>query len=131
MLNRALNVPVGLICTAWGGTRIEPWISEAGLGNFDWVKLPDKTIKQENLSPQTPTVLFNGMVKPIAGFGIRGAIWYQGESNAGRAYQYRHLFPKMINNWRQDWKQGDFPFYFVQLANFMHVRPATGRQRLG
>jgi sialate O-acetylesterase len=52
-------------------------------------------------------------------YGIRGAIWYQGESNANRAYQYRDLFKTMIKNWRDDWKQGAFPFYFVQLANFM------------
>ncbi len=73
-----------------------------------------------------PANLYNGMILPILPYAIRGAIWYQGESNAGRAYEYRHLFPKMINNWRQDWKQGDFPFYFVQLANYMQVRPEPG-----
>ncbi len=52
------------------------------------------------------------------GYGIRGAIWYQGESNASRAYQYRDMFPLMINSWREEWKQGDFPFYWVQLADF-------------
>ncbi len=118
MLNRALNVPVGLICTAWGGTRIEPWISEAGFGNFDWVKLPDKTIKQENLSPQTPTVLFNGMVKPIAGFGIRGAIWYQGESNRNEPVEYQKLMPGLAQNWRSEWGIGEFPMYYVQIAPF-------------
>ncbi len=65
-----------------------------------------------------PANLYNGVLKPIIGYGIRGAIWYQGESNAGRAYQYRHLFPLMIQNWRDDWGQGDFPFYWVQLADF-------------
>ena len=55
--------------------------------------------------------------------GIRGAIWYQGESNAGRAYQYRSLFPLMINTWRQHWQQGDFPFYWVQLADFKQEAP--------
>lgn len=118
MLNRALDVPVGLICTAWGGTRIEPWISEAGLKNFDWVKLPDKTQKQENLSPQTPTVLFNGMIHPIAGFGIRGAIWYQGESNRNEPSQYEKLMPGLAQNWRSVWDMGDFPLYYVQIAPF-------------
>ncbi len=70
-----------------------------------------------------PANLYNGMILPILPYAIRGAIWYQGESNAGRAYEYRNLFPKMINNWRKDWDQGDFPFYFVQLANFMPVKP--------
>ena len=70
MLNKALNVPVGLINTSWGGTRIEPWISEIGCKNFDWVKLPDKK-PVENLSPQTPSVLFNAMINPIVCYGIR------------------------------------------------------------
>jgi sialate O-acetylesterase len=63
------------------------------------------------------------MIAPLIPFAIQGAIWYQGESNAGRAYQYRKLFPAMITNWRQDWGQGNFPFLFVQLANFMAVEP--------
>ena len=72
---------------------------------------------------QAPANLYNAMLVPLIPYGIRGAIWYQGESNAGRAYQYRTLFPTMIENWRADWQQGDFPFYFVQLANFMAVKP--------
>jgi sialate O-acetylesterase len=65
-----------------------------------------------------PTLLFNAMLKPLIPFGIKGALWYQGEANAGRAYQYRKAFPLMINDWRKQWAQGDFPFYFVQLASF-------------
>lgn len=65
-----------------------------------------------------PTLLFNAMIYPLLNFSIEGAIWYQGESNAGRAYQYRTAFPLMIRDWRTHWKQGDFPFYFVQLASF-------------
>jgi sialate O-acetylesterase len=65
-----------------------------------------------------PTLLFNAMIHPILKLGIRGAIWYQGESNAGRAYQYRKAFPLMITDWRNHWGQGDFPFYYVQLASF-------------
>jgi sialate O-acetylesterase len=65
-----------------------------------------------------PANLYHGVLNPIIGYGIRGAIWYQGESNAGRAYQYRHLFPLMISTWRDAWKQGDFSFYWVQLADF-------------
>ncbi len=59
------------------------------------------------------------MIAPLIPFAIRGAIWYQGESNAERGYEYRTLFPAMITDWREQWGQGDFPFYFVQLANFM------------
>lgn len=65
-----------------------------------------------------PTALHNGMLRSIIPFGIRGAIWYQGESNRPRAYQYRRLFPAMIGDWRRLWGQGDFPFYFVQIAPF-------------
>lgn len=69
-------------------------------------------------SNHRPANIFNGVLHPTIGYGIRGAIWYQGESNASRAYQYRDLFPLMINTWRAKWDQGDFPFYWVQLADF-------------
>jgi sialate O-acetylesterase len=117
MLNKALNVPVGLINTSWGGTRIEPWISEAGFKNFDFIKMPDKN-QQGTLSPQTPTILFNAMINPMVGFGIRGAIWYQGESNRNEAAQYEQLLPGMVRDWRSVWGVGEFPFYYVQIAPF-------------
>jgi sialate O-acetylesterase len=74
----------------------------------------------------SPTVLYNAMLAPLTPYAVRGAVWYQGESNAGRAYQYRTLFPAMIRDWRRAWGGGDFPFYFVQLANYMkrHPEPA-------
>ncbi len=74
---------------------------------------------------QSPGILYNGMIAPLIPYGIQGAIWYQGEANAnsGRSYQYRKLFPAMIENWRNDWGQGDFPFLFVQLANFRDIVP--------
>ncbi len=73
-------------------------------------------------SPYAPSALYNAMIAPLTPFIIRGAIWYQGESNAGRAYQYRDLFPTMIKSWWNAWNQEDFPFLFVQLANFMAVK---------
>jgi sialate O-acetylesterase len=66
-----------------------------------------------------PSGLYNAMIAPLIPFAIRGAIWYQGESNAGRAYQYRKLFPAMIRDWRSAWGEGDFPFLFVQLASYI------------
>ena len=70
-------------------------------------------------NPNVPTVLYNAMIAPLVPYGIKGAIWYQGESNVDRAYQYRALFPAMISDWRKQWGQGDFPFVYVQLANFL------------
>lgn len=81
---------------------------------------PDANILQPN---DYPTLLFNGMINPIVPYGIKGVIWYQGEANADikiDAIRYRELFPIMIQDWRNQWKQeGDFPFLFVQLANYM------------
>ncbi|HEX2948831.1 MAG TPA: sialate O-acetylesterase, partial [Armatimonadota bacterium] len=74
------------------------------------------------MNQNAPSTLYNGMLNPIIPFGIKGAIWYQGESNAGRSYQYRKLFPAMITSWRKAWGEGDFPFIFVQLANYMQRR---------
>lgn len=73
--------------------------------------------------PHRPATLYNGMIAPIKPYGIRGALWYQGESNVGRAEEYAVLFPKMIEDWRRVWDQGDFPFYFVHLANFLERKP--------
>ena len=73
----------------------------------------------ESLGPNDyPGLLFNAMINPLVNYTIKGAIWYQGEANAGRAFQYRIAFPMMIKDWRQHFKQGDFPFYFVQLPTF-------------
>jgi sialate O-acetylesterase len=81
---------------------------------------PRKPVPPNN-NPNRPCVLYNAMIHPLQPYAIKGAIWYQGESNAGRAYQYRTLFPTMIQSWRETWKQGDFPFLFVQLAPFMKI----------
>ncbi len=164
-LHQTLNVPVGLIQTAWGGTRAEAWTSpammaetkelkpiletwEAAASSYDaenakasyeaalerWtaaVKKAKEAGQQVPRRPQMqgeprldrhhPSTLFNAMIAPLTPYAIRGAIWYQGESNSGRAYQYRTLMPAMIQSWRDDWGQGDFSFYQVQLADFMEI----------
>jgi sialate O-acetylesterase len=78
--------------------------------------------QQMGNNPNVVTVLYNGMIAPLIPYGIKGAIWYQGESNAGRAVQYRTLLPTMIKDWRSRFGVGDFPFFIVQLANFMDVQ---------
>ncbi len=87
--------------------------------------------EMEPLGPPTfirwkPGGLYNGMLAPLFNYTIKGAIWYQGESNASRAKEYRTLFPAMIADWRTQWNQGDFPFLFVQLANYMETKATPG-----
>jgi len=104
-----------------------------------WKKVADQAVKDHKQAPRPPANpeawltgnarpgnIFNGVLLPTIGYGIKGAIWYQGESNAGRAYEYGYLFPLMIQHWRTEWKQGDFPFYWVQLADFMPETPEPG-----
>jgi sialate O-acetylesterase len=74
-------------------------------------------------NPWRPAGLFDAMIAPLVPYAIRGAIWYQGESNADRSFQYRKIFPAMIQDWRQAWGEGDFPFLFVQLANWIVPDP--------
>jgi sialate O-acetylesterase len=75
------------------------------------------------LTPHTATSLYNAMIAPLIPYRIQGAIWYQGESNVGRAEQYTRLFPQMIKSWRDAWGLGDFPFYFVQIAPWRYSGP--------
>jgi len=82
--------------------------------------------KDIRIGQHRPGNLYHGMMAPILGYGIRGMIWYQGESNAGRAEEYRDLFPLMIETLRESWEQGDFPFYWVQLADFKDESDGTG-----
>jgi sialate O-acetylesterase len=158
-LNAKLKVPIGIIESDWGGTPAEAWMDYNTLHhNRHWeseiIKQWDiqkiryresldafekkKREAQENNTPFTdrppgrpwqPAELYNGMIAPLAGYAIKGAIWYQGESNAGsqeRAEQYHHLFPGMILDWRSHWGEGDFPFLLVQLAPFMDIKKDPG-----
>jgi sialate O-acetylesterase len=158
-LHQTLDVPIGMINNAWGGSACEAWVDRSVLkraGGYDellakWEETEKKLADMEKVSAtandsnskkqeedrnkalqalrqslagnQNPGNIYNGVLKSHIGYGIRGAIWYQGESNAGRAYQYRKLFPLMISQWRSEWKQGDFPFYWVQLADFKAETP--------
>lgn len=118
-LHEKLQVPVGLISTNYGGTPMEAWTIEKALvmrPAFDKACLA--LMRGKKRPQQQPGGLFNGMVNPVIPYAIRGAIWYQGESNAGRHQQYHELSELMITDWRQRWGQGDFPFLLVQLAGW-------------
>ena len=124
-LHAELGVPVGLINSSWGGTAIEAWTS-LGVQKQDSrlasVFAPWKNKPAANRNK--PANLFNGMIQPLVGYGIRGAIWYQGERNSksvSSARRYRHQLPLLISDWRKRWGQGgpeNFPFFWVQLPNF-------------
>jgi sialate O-acetylesterase len=151
-LQKALQVPVGIIHTSWGGSPAEVWMSEEVLSNNPdykrdildaypgqkqryetalgrWqeeknaAEKEGKSFTRQRPRPGwKPAELYNAMIAPLIPYAIRGAIWYQGEANAGRAWQYRTLYPDMIRNWRKDWGIGDFTFLGVQLAPFDHSR---------
>lgn len=120
-LHQELDVPIGLVNCSWGGTIAEAWTShEALTGEPDFEPILERGAEFKPGNPNQASNLFDGMLHPIIPLGIRGAIWYQGESNCARAKQYRKLFPTMISDWRNQWGQGDFPFLFVQLAPFRY-----------
>ncbi len=141
-LHARLGVPVGLVNSSWGGTHVETWTSaEALFADTAFSALQEKMPKDlagafadgkakagdTALGPNAyATLLYNAMIHPIVGLGVRGAIWYQGESNAIRAEQYNTSFPLMITDWRRRWRE-DFPFYYVQLANYRTTLNGTSQ----
>ena len=120
-----LNVPVGLIESSWGGTRIEPWTPPVGfqsVPSLEKITTPDFGT---NKIPNTaPTVLYNAMIAPIVGFALRGALWYQGESNRSDTNYDAKMFA-LVGGWRKIWNEGNFPFYFVQIAPYSYVKSLT------
>ena len=164
-LHKKLGVPVGLIDSDWGGTRIESWTAPEGFAaepalkhDYELLQLGDpksathqqhltqfldqtsawldsarSALKNETLVPQMPTypaellpphdlqnstALYNGMIFPVHPYGIRGAIWYQGEANVGEGMHYADRMKALVSGWREVWNEGEFPFNFVQIAPY-------------
>jgi sialate O-acetylesterase len=118
-IQSTLHVPVGIIVSTWGGSKVEAWMSEESLQEFPDIDLSFLKNKEDVKNPtQTPVVLYNAKIAPLTNFAIRGFLWYQGESNRGNVEQYARLMPAFVKDLRQKWNRGDFPFYFVQIAPF-------------
>lgn len=117
-LHAELKVPIGIVDSSWGGTSAEVWTPVAGLKKLGYnAELNQAASLPQKANQKIPTRLYNGMIHPLRNFKIKGVIWYQGESNAGRANKYRELFSTMIRQWREVFGY-EFPFYFVQIAPF-------------
>ncbi|MAF64456.1 MAG: sialate O-acetylesterase [Planctomycetes bacterium] len=117
-LHETLERPVGLVVSAWGGTVAEAWTRTGALEEVTelaYLAREGNGRKAQN----RPGVLYNGMIRPLIPFSFSGVIWYQGEANVSRAWEYRTLFSTLIRNWREDWGV-ELPFYFVQLAPFRY-----------
>lgn len=134
-LRNKLKVPVGIICSYWGGTGAEAWtprkaletdpLTQPIISEYNIANQALKDRKKVDVNPwfvpgqnKSPGALFNGMIYPHVPYGIQGVIWYQGESNANRAIQYHTLFPMLINSWRTEWNSAELSFYFVQLPKY-------------
>ena len=118
-IEEMLDVPVGLIVVAWGGSACEAWMNDEMLAAFPEAAAKIPAVGGEIPSKnRTPSVLFKGMLNPLIGLPIQGVIWYQGEDNWNRAHTYTDMFSTMINGWRNLWGQGDFPFYYCQIAPY-------------
>lgn len=115
-LQRILNVPVGIIVSSWGGSKIQAWMNEETLQPIQTIDYSNFDFKDK--LNQTPTALYNAMIHPMVNYTIKGALWYQGESNKGEFKLYKKLLPAMVNQWRKEWNVGEFPFYFVQIAPY-------------
>jgi len=116
-LQQALNVPVGLINSNWGGTPAEVWTPKQLVENNPELKAASQKLTPAAWWPVLQGLTFNAMINPVTNFEISGVIWYQGESNVGTYSTYKLIMNTMINSWRQAW-QKEFPFYFVQIAPF-------------
>lgn len=116
LLQKTLDIPVGLINCSWSASKIEAWMSKEALSGIPEVELPDVNQSEFGWPAGTPTLLWNAMVNPWKGFPIKGVIWYQGEANSSNPSLYKKLFPAMVEQWRTFFQSDKLPFYYVQIA---------------
>ena len=113
-LEKVLDVPIGIVVTAWGSSTAEAWSNDKTLNDLG-ITIPNEIAE---MPQKTPTVLYNAMMHPLIGYGIKGVLWYQGEANRRNANEYEKIVNTMVTSWREQWNIGDFPFYFAQIAPF-------------
>jgi sialate O-acetylesterase len=117
-LHKYLNVPIGIINASYGGSNVEAWMTPEACKKIIGIDVPALSDRTDSMVNNVPTVLFNGMISPVQGYAIKGTIWYQGESNIFNVPRYAPSVAAMIEDWRKRWAQGDFPFYYVQIAPY-------------
>ena len=118
-LYNSLDVPVGIIVCSWGGSRVESWTNRQILETYPDIDLTKKGIEDVQ-EWKRPLVMYNGMLKPLTNFTIKGFIWYQGESNVGKEDVYAQRFATMVELWRKDWGLGNLPFYYAEIAPWIY-----------
>ena len=113
-LEKVLDIPIGIVVAAWGSSTAEAWSDVKTLHDLG-ITIPNEIAEVPQI---TPRGLYNAMMHPLIGYGIKGVLWYQGEANRPNANQYEDIVNAMVTAWRTKWNQGDFPFYFAQIAPF-------------
>lgn len=121
MMNRVLDMPVGIINCSWGGSTVEGWLPEEIVSQYPDIDL-ERDIRKEEPHDWwhylSPTLMYNGMVRPLQNYTVKGFLWYQGESNVGKHDTYGERLKTMVELWRKEWRLGELPFYFVELAPY-------------
>lgn len=113
-LNKFFDIPIGIIVCAWPGTTVEGWSPEQIVKNY-----PEyNPLKPDKREWRRPTIMYNGMLHPIEGYTIKGIVWYQGESNVEKYSSYADRLTNMIKTWRDEWGEGNIPFYIVEIAPY-------------
>jgi sialate O-acetylesterase len=120
-LFQKLKIPIGIIESSWGGTRIETWLPKDSLLQYASVKVPEIFYEIES-KPKQPSFLYNAMIHPFKNYKVKGFLWYQGETNRTDPEPYKKYMHTLVNSWRSQWLDQEMPFYFVQIAPYAYFQ---------
>lgn len=118
-LHKSLNIPIGIIVSAWGGTKVESWIDRETLETYPDINLSEDVVNKLNPAAR-PLLMYNAMIHPLTNYVVKGFIWYQGESNVGAHQVYPERLHNMVSLWRKQWDNSDLPFYYVEIAPYIY-----------